>query len=223
MKTPKDFQTADTAYGYLVGMYSAYITAKAKLNGGYRTGGFFASPENFLLKIKELFKQGVGTNVYNNPILFLDQINKQGTPTDYFTHPNTANHLWGDLKNTVGDVEVISIDFMNFVDPTIEIKEKWKQSIQVATGIKPNNVEFVKLSSRNNVFARATYRASGHLLKFEICLPGPVWHDVTFNHAIVEGIPVFVDISLKAMGEMYDSLKVNIVEGELNINELPGT
>ncbi len=223
MKTPKDFQTTDTAYGYLVGKYSAYITAKAKLNGGYRTGDFFVSPEDFLLKIKELFKQGVGTNVYNNPILFLDQINKQGTPTDYFTHPNTANHLWGDLKNTVGDVEVISIDFLNFVDPTIEIKEKWKQSIQVATGIKPNNVEFVKLSSRNNVFARATYRASGHLLKFEICLPGPVWHDVTFNHAIVEGIPVFVDISLKAMGEMYDSLKVNIVEGEININELPGT
>lgn len=223
MKHPKSFPSAESAYGMLKGMYNAYITTKAKLQSSYRFGSFFTDPDSLLLKIKELYNQGVAKNVYDNPILFLDQINKQGSPTDYFTHPNTANHMWSDLKKTVGDVEVVEVDFLNFVDPTISVRENWKQSIQAATGIKPANVDFVKLSTRHNVFAKATYRASGHLLKFEICLPGPVWHDVTFNHDIVEGIPVHIDLPLKAIGEMYDNLKLNLKEGEMNIEEMPNT
>lgn len=206
-KVTMHLPTQDANYGRMYGKYVANVQAGAQVSIGLTGHRFLETADALLLEIKRMYGKGTGSSYYNNPVLYLDQINKQGTPVDYFTHPNTANHLWGETANIVGDAEVIKIDYLNFVDPTIAIVENWKQQVKEVTGIRPALMEFLTRNTKTNLYARATYRASGHLLKFEICLPGPVWHDVTFNHALFAGLPVYSEIFTKALVNYFDTFK----------------
>ena len=214
-KTILQLPSIDATYGNQYGRYVANIQAASQTTPSHTSIQFLQVAEVILADMKKMYKRGVGTNFYNNPVRYLDQINKQGSPVDYFTHPNTANHLWGNIANIVGDAEVIKMDYMNFVDPTVSIVENWKQQVKEVTGIQPAKMEFLARTTKTNLYARATYRASGHLMKFEICLPGPVWHDVTFNHALFAGLPVYSEIFTKAMVNYFDAFK-QPMDGAIN-------
>lgn len=204
------FPSPIASYGMFYGRYVNSVINSAIFKGRYRDGAYPVNITDLLDTLKTLFDRGVGTNLYKNPVRFLDKLEKQGTPCSYFSHPNTLNHLWSGPKTTTGDLEVLEIDYNNFVDPTIPMVEKWKAQTQAVTGIKANSIDMLVTNIGHALFARATYLVSGHLQKFEICLPGNVWHDVTFNYGIIDHLPVFTDFTTKADADFFSAFKMPI-------------
>lgn len=205
--TENGFPSPIATYGMYYGRYVNAVINSAIFKGRYRDGAYPVNITGLLNTLKTLFDQGVGTNLYKNPVRFLDKLKKQGKPCSYFSHPNTLNHLWSGPKTTTGDLEVLEIDYNNFVDPTVSMVEKWRAQTQAVTGIKANSIDMLVTNIGHSLFARATYLVSGHLQKFEICLPGNVWHDVTFNYGIIDHLPVFTDFTTKADADFFSAFK----------------
>lgn len=206
------FPGTTVTYGTYYGKYVNAVINAAVFRGRYRDGAFPISIDDILKTIKGLYDKGIGVKFYKNPVRFLDQLAKQGKPCSYFSHPNTRNHLWNGLKTTMGDFEVFDIDYTNFVVPSTAVVEKWKEQTQSVTGIKANSIDILVTGVSRTVFARATYLVSGHLQKFEICLPGKVWHDVTFNYGIIDNLPVFTEMSSKADADFFETFNQPLVQ-----------
>lgn len=142
------------------------------------------------------------TRFYDCPTLFLSALYSTPRQPDYFTHPNTKNHMWGEFKETFNGFEMAKVSGVDFVDPTPVFKKSWSKELLNITGYVGTTMQFTKISLQTTLFGRATYRASGQLIKFEICLPNNLWIDVSYNFDLVEFLPASIYVTPSIFAEI---------------------